>query len=502
MSRIFKRAMSSKGGHMSLSKLPSLPTELLLEILAAADDETLHALAEVSKKFHWLAKESLLLRHKLELFTKNVLISSSDALRALRLALALRDPDPSSPIANRRPLHKFEYVPRDGLTNGGVENLRRLQALFNHLSPSVYRISHILLTFDRNLIKRPVTWNMGVNVPRLLQALCGQSPVAVIVSNTAIFTHKVRALRTWNPYTREPYCKLELHDGSKQWVATTNALSSIEAVYPFGPGDPATAAKNTKIAASHARRDPLLPWTLLIIDKTKITTLLLSVELTFSAWTAILSDPGLILPALHTVAIWSTKITPRASVEFLNRHSATLTTLTYMSPVFLAKYDYTTAPISWKKLQRLTAVAHYMNVLNTNYNLPSLTMVEIWPSDVDTVRSSLAPALQAVSRLPELDTLALWSLTEPDVSFSWPVLPNVRTLILQNVTTPLDTTRLIALLASALPALRSFQVTGGPHTRTTPARELSEEMKRWKEDLLTKMEDARNEMGDVRWSFD
>ncbi|KAJ7061185.1 hypothetical protein C8F01DRAFT_1288446 [Mycena amicta] len=207
MSRLVKWARTHRGPAVSLSILPSLPTELLLEILAAADDKTLHMLARVSRRFYALAKETLLLQNNIRLSSRSVSITSSEALRALRLALALRD-DFSD---KRSPLDKLEYLPRAPLSNCGSKNLRRLQALFTRLSSSVDRIPDILLTFSHNLIQRPVGWNMAIQTPKLLQYLCGESPIAVIVSTTAIFTLEVPTLHTWSPYTRDPYCKLELH---------------------------------------------------------------------------------------------------------------------------------------------------------------------------------------------------------------------------------------------------------------------------------------------------
>ncbi|KAJ7071669.1 hypothetical protein C8F01DRAFT_1318141 [Mycena amicta] len=494
MSRLVKWARTHKAAAVSLSILPSLPTELLLEILAAADDKTLHMLARVSRRFYALAKETLLLRNDIQLSSRSVSITSSEALRALRLALALRD-DFSD---KRSPLDTLEYLPRAPLSNAGSKNLRRLQALFTRLSSSVDRIPDILLTFSHNLIQRPVGWNMAIQTPKLLQYLCGESPVAVIVSTTAIFTLKVPTLHTWSPYTRDPYCKLELHGGPKQWVPTIRSIVTIHAHYPFGPGDPFAppiAPDPEAVASAYLTPNPALPWTLLVIDKATITTLFLDVDFYASTWDSILLDPALVLPELHTLSVWAPGIMPQATVAFLNRHSETLTTLTYMPRAgkkASRRIDFITTAGTWPKFSKLTALAPDVDVLfgstaDTAEHFPSLTHVEIWPDDSHRFYAGLRWA----SRHLGLDTLTLCFLAQEDIPIpssseyvpaanhltgDWPVFPNVQTLVLNKTTALSSPARIAGLIAKVFPALNEIQIVQAlvhADGTATPAEEMT-----------------------------
>nr|GAT57570.1 predicted protein [Mycena chlorophos] len=543
------RFMNWARGHrttspLSLSVFPTLPTELILEVLSVADNSTLHTLALVSRRFNELAKDTLLRRHGIDLSSRTASVSSSEALYALRLVLAsppatstqtpakldtfeafrgCRHPasvkfglneraitvdpyyggfgEPKREYGAALRLVRYGYdrtvpyripyptvtVPiptRDGLSNGGLTNIRSLRALFDHSTRTNCRIANISITFQYNLIERPLSTRMSIAAPNLLYSLCGDSPVVVIVANGAIFTHNARSMRSWAAYSIGPHIKWKMHDGSKQWVPAITSILTLEAHYPLGSGKSSAWAAGPPSRPRLIESNPSSPWTLLCVNSSSITTLHLAVELDISAWTLILCDPALVLPMLDTVHVYTKNITPRASVEFLNRHSRTLTSLSYMVSVdHAARNDNVTVPGTFPKLEKLIANALYVDALlggttsagpAEESNFPALRELEIWPSEAPT--PALPRALHAAAaHLPALDTLSLHYLTNRDLPQGsdatahgeWPRFAAVHTVLLISSTAPPrpDVPRLAEAILWGFPKLSSLQVqanAGGP----------------------------------------
>ncbi|KAF7300085.1 F-box domain-containing protein [Mycena kentingensis (nom. inval.)] len=501
MSAILKR-------RKRLAQLPpflllELPPELLLEVLDAMDDASLHTMAIVSKQFHTLAVETLLRQNNLEIGSRAISIDSSEGLRALRLALAIP--------GTQTPLDKLEYVPRgNGASNAGSKDLARLQAISNLLASRRIDIPDIFLTFSHNPIKRPVPYRMAIEVPRLLQSLCGRSSMAVIVANTSIFTYAAQRLRLWNPYTRELFCKLQMHDRSYQWVPTIQSILSLHAHHPFG----------SFLAIDVYGQPPILPMTLLIVNKADINTLLLSVELTHVVWSVILRDPALFLPALHTVAIWSVNIIPSTSIPLLERHRETLVSLTYMSPVapvaLLIGGD--PKPTEWPKLDKITALSHYIAFLFSalkdppRVHFPALREVELWPTANASGSDSYLPsALRAISNHTGVSILTIWCLAPRDLAFTsgqWPVFSTITALRLNKTTTISDPTGLARLLARSFPALRSLMIddsftlaAAGLKDTKRAAQDNALKLEEWREDVRRAVLEGHNGRSGVECGF-
>ncbi|KAJ6575580.1 hypothetical protein DFH09DRAFT_1150643 [Mycena vulgaris] len=404
--------------------LTSLPNELLFVVLQALDDRSLHLMVPISKRFYHLATQSLLSRYDISPSSGSVTVTSSDALRALRIgttfyhgtfkALSYIVPSPTS-------------ITKD---------IRRIEALLKRFSRGLSRIRSVTLDFGTDIIERPVGWTIGGLAPKLLSTICGDSQAALFVVDNGLFTCKPKAMLLWSPYTRDQYCKVQMHDGSRQWVPSIRSIKSLHISYPV-----CTALEAPQ------------PWTMIVVDAENIRTLLLSIQLSTQQWSAILGS--ITLPKLHEVGIWAETITSTTSTSFLNRHAADILTLKYMSPV-AEPLPPASPPLSLRKLQRLSALSHYIvHILHgrdTGAVFPRLAHVELWPDTQTHV------ALHLLSTHTPLQQLTLWFLTDIDPVL-WPVFPEVILLELNNVNlVELDkgtagAAGLPALFAHAFPAL-------------------------------------------------
>ncbi|KAJ7153938.1 hypothetical protein C8R43DRAFT_1126608 [Mycena crocata] len=126
-------------------------------------------------------------------------MNSSPALCASRIALTLWNGT----------LHRLSFAPTG---NPAAKDVRRMEILLHRFCGPDRRLGQICLDFDRNIIERPVGWKMG---ELALSTICGNSHAAVVVVDTGLFTCPPLTLRRWNPYTRDGYTKVEMHDGSQ-----------------------------------------------------------------------------------------------------------------------------------------------------------------------------------------------------------------------------------------------------------------------------------------------
>ncbi|KAJ7664864.1 hypothetical protein B0H17DRAFT_295722 [Mycena rosella] len=408
----------SDGEYYSLT---SLPNELLFAVLEFMDDKCLHLMVVVSKRFYHLGTQSLLSRYDVSPSSGSVTVTSSDALRALRIAMTLY----------RGTFRALSYCVPSPVPV--TKDIRRIEALLRRFWVGLTRIRSVSLDFGTNIIARPVGWTIGGLAPKLLSTICGDSQMAVFVVDNGLFTCSPKMMLLWNPYTREQYCKVQMHDSSRQWVPSIRSIQSLDITYPV-----CTALS------------PLQPWTMVIVDAVNITTLLLSIHLSPREWSAILSATT--LSHLTEVGIWAETITSATSTAFLNRHAANLLTLRYMSPV-AEPLPPLSPPLSLPALRHLSARAHYVvHILRGPVApalFPALAHVELWP---DTHTHA---ALHLLSLHPALTRLTLWLLPEFDPA-PWPVFPEVDRVELN--TCPVTDVCLPTLLACAFPVLRRVEV--------------------------------------------
>ncbi|KAJ7209157.1 hypothetical protein GGX14DRAFT_453226 [Mycena pura] len=415
--------------------LSSLPNELLLEMLEMMDDISLHLMAAASKRFYFLATQALLSRYAISLSSRSITATSSDALRALRIAMAFR-------VAHLKSF-KFRYIVP--ATKPKSKDIRRIDALLRRFWTRPVRIRKVSLDFGNNIIRRPVGWTIGGLAPRLLSTCCGDSHTALFVVDNGLFTCRAKSLLMWSPYTREQYVRMQMHDGSRQWVPSIRSLHSLDITYPVC----------TEVSPHH-------PWTMVVVNMEDVTTLLLSIQLTAAEWSAVLSVIS--LPKLRNIGIWAQNIAFEASTAFLSRH--TIVTLIYMSP-HAARHPGTDALLCLPHLQRLTALAHYVVYLFSGCApvalFPALTYVELWPD------TQLPAALHLLSTHVPLTSLAFWLLSEDmdPAPAAWPVFPAVELLVLNKHSSPVACVS--ALLARAFPALRRLDVNGSFPKAGSPA---------------------------------
>ncbi|KAJ7139241.1 hypothetical protein C8R44DRAFT_727344 [Mycena epipterygia] len=396
--------------------LTSLPNELLLALLEVMDDSTLHLMVAVSKRFYYLATRSLLSRYDIQPSSGYVTLKSSAALRALRIAMTL----------SQHTFKELNYLISSEAPK--TKDIRRIEALLRRRfwgGPA--RIRSVRLDFGSNIIERPVGWKIGGLAPKLLTTICGDSQTAVWVADNGLFTCKPRSLLLWSPYSRDPYCKIQMHDGSRQWVPSIRSIKSLNITYPV-----CTALS------------PLQPWTLVVVNAKTIMTLRLSIRLSAPEWSAILSS--ITLPHLHEVGIWAPTITSETSTAFLNRHA--IFTLKYMSPA-ATPLPPAAPPLALPMLSHLTALSHYivyiLHARDSAALFPNLASVELWPD------ARLYDALHLLSSHPPLQRFTLWFLHDIALT-QWPVLFGVDVVELNK--SRVDP----ALLAHAFPALRRLQI--------------------------------------------
>lgn len=310
------------------------------------------------------------------------------------------------------------------------KDVRRLEALLRQFRLRSTRIHKVSLDFGKNIIERPVGWTIAGLAPYLLTTICGQAQTALFVVNNGLFTCKPKALVRWNPYTRDQYYKMNMHDGTRQWVPSIRSIESLDVTYPVC----------TTLA-------PMSPWTMVVVNWRSLHTLLLSIKLSAPEWSAIL--PAIYLPHLREVGIWAEEISATVSTAFLNRHQ-TLTTLKYMSPVAEA-LSTTDKALVLSRLQHLTALAHYIihtctftctftRFLQGNAPpaspFPVLTHVELFPD------ACFHGALRLLSLHAPLTQLTLWFIapalmppifpipTTHESPPAWPIFPRIDALAL------------------------------------------------------------------------
>ncbi|KAJ7140399.1 hypothetical protein C8R46DRAFT_1046909 [Mycena filopes] len=418
--------------------LTSLPTEMLCAILDAMDDRSLHLMAAVSKLFHHLAIQSMLLRYNLSLSSGHVAITSSDALRALRVALVFH--------TGSLEALKYTVLTPTSLT----KDVRRLEALLRRLLGGSRRVPKICIDFHKNIIERPVGWTIAGLAPYLLTTVCSQSQTALFIVENGIFTCKPKKLVHWNPYTRDQYYKITMHDGSRQWVPSIRSIESLAVTYPVC------------IALS-----PMQPWSMVVVNAGTIHTLLLAIKLTAPEWAAILSV--IKLTHLYEVGIWAEEISATVSTAFLNRHP-TLMTLKYMSSAAAAEPRHPVdRALALPRLGHLTARAHYVvRVLTPRVGddpapFPALWHVELFPD------AQFPAALWLLRTHVPLTTLSLWFLTAAMLpapsttdtdAVSWPVFPFVEALALNKYDLDDDdaAARLPGFLAQIFTGLRTLEL--------------------------------------------
>ncbi|KAF8188888.1 hypothetical protein K438DRAFT_1833480 [Mycena galopus ATCC 62051] len=397
----------------------SLPPELLIAILDVLDDKSLHLMAAVSKRFYHLAVQSLLLRYGISSTSHQVTLTSSAALRALRIALALYTRD----------LQALSYiVPSPSSIN---KDVRRIEAVLNRFTAGTARLQKVCLVFGKNLLAQPVGWTIAGLTPRLLTTICGDSGVGLFVAADGLFTCKPKQMLSWNPYTRERYFKMTLHDGSRQWVPSIRSIKTLDA-YPV------------------CRQQ----WTLVVVNAFEIDTLLLSIRLPRHTWNAILDS--ITLPAVRDVGIWAETISSEASTSFLNRHH--ITTLRYMAPYAGPQPIPPAAPaLALPHLTRLTALSHYVvHIFSSRAPdalFPQLTHVELFPD------ATVHEALRLLDTHTTLSRLTLWYSPAIDLEHAFgPILTHVDNLSLNNFDIASAAKHLPAFLAHAFPALERLSV--------------------------------------------
>ncbi|KAJ7510716.1 hypothetical protein B0H11DRAFT_1955890 [Mycena galericulata] len=261
-----------------------------------------------------------------------------------------------------------------------------------------------------------------------MSTICGDSPVALFVAVNGIFTCRPRSMLLWNPYTRDPYCKMQMHDDSRQWVPSIRSIKTLDVEYPV-------------------RTRPRWSWTMVVVNAKEIGELFLSIQLSTPEWSAILSS--ITLPNLREVGIWAETITLADSTSFLNRHA--VVTLRYMSPAALSRPS---APLFLPTLRRLISLSHYIvhtfRIWHPEFLFPKLTHVELWPD------AQFYAALQLLSTHPSIQRLGLWMLADFEDASLWPVFPAVDVVELNKCHIALA--GLPALLVHAFPALRRLHM--------------------------------------------
>lgn len=404
--------------------LTSLPNELLLVILDFMDDSSLHFMLVTSKRFYTLATQSLLSKYGLSLTIGLVTITSSDALRALRVALTF----------HRRVLriHVLEYsVPAP---TSITKDVRRLDLLLRRFWSASARIPEVRLLFHKDIIERPVGWTIGGLTPRLLATICGHSDIAVVIVDNGLFTCSPKSLLIWNPYVREKYSKMTLHDGSRQWVPSIRSIRSLTITHPVA----------VSISADK-------PWTMIVVGAEDIRTLLLSIRLSALVWSAVL--PVIKLSNLREVGIWAETISSEVSTPFLARHPIEI--LKYMSP-HAEPLPPSITPLALPQLRHLTALSHYVvHILSGRDSaalFPQLVFVELFPD------AKFYEALHLLSLHRTIGILDLWSLVDFDPT-AWPVFPAIDCISLYKCDVDgAGSARLPELIAHAFPALRRLAI--------------------------------------------
>ncbi|KAJ7633851.1 hypothetical protein DFH06DRAFT_1221806 [Mycena polygramma] len=403
-------------------KLTSLPNELLFALLDVMDDTSLHIMVAVSKRFYHLATQTLLSRYFISLALDSVTLASSDALRAFRIAMTLYS----------GAFKRLEFFPTS--MSSLSKDMRRLDALIRRFGRCSVRIPEILLRFTKNALGYSVGWNQGQLTRRLLTTICGDSSGALFIANKGLFTCKPKSMVGWNPFVRDQYTKVEMHDGSRQWVPTILSILTIDVTCPV-----CTALSPDK------------PWTMVVLNKEEVLTLLLSIQLSAREWAAILAAVS--LPKLVEVGIWAETISCYMSTAFLNRHP-TVTVLKYMSPI-AEPLPPTAHPLTLPHLHHLTALSHYIvhvfSGRDSGAAFPQLEHVELFPDFMfpDALR------LLSVHSNTTLESLTFWLLTDLEPA-AWPVFPLIESVTLNKC--DVASASLPTLLAHAFPALRQLGV--------------------------------------------
>nr|GAT51306.1 predicted protein [Mycena chlorophos] len=502
-------------------RLLSLPDELVLSILSFADSSALHQTALVSRLCFELATETLLRRNGIAFDDSDggegVVCRTSEALCALRLALAL----PSSSKRRRRQLPKtLDYVPTNEKPSS--HDVKRISRILRHLHTGT-RLTGVSLDFKTDILARPLGWRMSIVVPELLHALCGcncasgdsQPQFAAFVVHDGIATYPVDRLRLWNPHEREAYTVRKLHDGAHSGpmyeMPTIRGITSLQAFYP--------ACTSPSPLSSSSSSPHQCQWTVLTVNATTITKLILRLPLKPHEWESILSE--LTLPNLRVVEVLETvAIAPSTVVGFLNRHRLeAITFLPYASESEpSASHTEPAASLGGSRetlvqpaLQRLRARAHFVEfALGLAHSAshdsddsdephfehsavcsPNLKHVELWPSsravtclpsESPSESCQAAAALRVLSSISsvaaELTSLTLHSFEHFRRAFTdsgtdaggelWPVFLRVRDLTLTNLKCGLDPNSdsnvddaqaLANLLEMSFPALRKLVVT-------------------------------------------
>ncbi|KAJ7065697.1 hypothetical protein C8F01DRAFT_751155 [Mycena amicta] len=449
MSRLFnwvlRRQQRQLDGHESESvhgaSLSALPNELLLAILAFMDPSALSRMAAVSRRCHQLATYVLLSLNGIKLpsnGTGSVVCDSSDGLHALCLALAL-------PSTLTKSVRAFEYV--ESITKTSSRDVGRVETLLRHFGTRPLRLHTIALHFSPNILRLS---GLRKVAPQLLVALCGDSKHAVVVVRDGLVTCRVKDMQHWNLFTKEDNIKRTLHDKSSQLVPTISFITTLHAKYPVCTG----------ISAHN-------PWTLVVVDQARITSLVLSLKLQRHEWAAILGD--LTLPNLQILDVLGNTITPASIDDFLNRHA--LKAITFLSPrPGVVRPDPMGPPaLVQPSLDRVRGLAHYIDYIFTGRPsaiglLPVLTHVELWPDEY------LPYALALLSTHSQLTSLVFWSFEAKHFPYpigtskAWPIFQSVHTFCVSNCAVGLGmptaqmSAPLATLLKHSFPALNRLVV--------------------------------------------
>ncbi|KAJ7604718.1 hypothetical protein DFH06DRAFT_1253878 [Mycena polygramma] len=403
-------------------RLTSLPNELLFALLDDMDDKSLHIMVAVSKRFYHLATQALLSRYSISLARDSVTLTSSDALRAFRIAMTLYNGT----------FKRLDFFPTS--MSSLSKDVRRLDALIRRFGCRSVRIPKIRLRFTKNALGNPAGWTIGRLTRSLLTTICGDSSGALFILNKGLFTWRPKSMFVVHPFLPDQYSKVEMHDGSRQWVPSIRSILTIDVIYPV-----CTALSPDK------------PWTMVVLNKQEVLTLLLSIQLSAREWASILASIG--LPNLDEVGIWAETISCYMSTAFLNRH-LTVTVLKYMSPV-AEPLPPTARPLTLPNLHQLTALSHYIvhvfSGRDSGAAFPQLEHVELFPDFM----FHEALRLLSLHHNAMLESLTFWFLTDLDPA-AWPVFPLIEFVTLNKC--DVASARLPALLAHAFPALRQLGV--------------------------------------------
>ncbi|KAJ7858075.1 hypothetical protein B0H14DRAFT_3447588 [Mycena olivaceomarginata] len=418
--------------------LTLLPNELIFVLLKCLDDKSLRIMVTVSKRLSNLAIQALVSRCDISP-AGDVTVNSSDALRSLRVLM--------THVTYQGAFKSLSHLipPEPLMTN----DIRRLMAILNRACVGPARMERLRLNFQCDIISQSTGKATALLAPKLLSAVCGDSPAALFVAGDGLFTCKPKSLLQWSPNPHKSLRTAQLHDGSRQSVPSIHSIQTLDVTYPV---------------CAALVLPPKRPWTLVVIDARRITALRLSITLLPHEWTQILGT--LTLPCLRDVGIWAPAITSFTSTSFLNHHAPQITALTYMAPVADALANCT-PPLALPQLLHLTALAHYvvhiMSGRSPEAAFPSLTHAELWPD------AAFTEALQLLSAHSRLTHITLWALGDPDDAKSsaadlnldpalWPVFPAV--IILELNKSAVEDPRLLALIARAFPALQHLHVNG------------------------------------------